>query len=180
VEIVIERPDKLLVTVTTAKGVVKQGLDGSSGWLLAGENVKILSASDVAQVRAVAEIFDVIKVAEDSAQLRNPRFEKAGDRDTYAVDVMDARGVRTYFFDMQSGLLVRRRVTTQTMIAPLSEQADFDDYRDVEGVKLPFVVRTSDVAPYDNTTRTFSEIRTNVAVDDAVFNAPQSAGASRQ
>jgi len=181
VEIVLKKPEHLLVTVTTAEGVVKQGLAGDSGWRLAKDAVKPFSPAEIAQVRAVAAIYDVIKVTDDVSRMRNPRFERAGNRDAYAVDVaVDADTTRTYFFDLQTGLLIRRRVTTQTIIAPLSEQADFDDYRDVGGVKLPFLIRRSDVAPYDTSTSTFSEIRTNVAVDDAVFNAPQSGGASRQ
>ena len=181
VEIAMMRPDKLLVTVASAEGVVKQGLAGDSGWRLAKDAVKTLSAGEIAQLRTVAAIYEVIKVADETSRMRNPRFEKAGDRDAYAVDVnVDADTTRTYFFDLRTGLLLRRRVTTRTLIAPLSEQADFDDYRDVGGVKLPFLIRRSDVAPYDTATSTFGEIRTNVAVDDAVFNPPQTGGASRQ
>jgi photosynthetic reaction center cytochrome c subunit len=182
VEIVIEQPDKMLITATTEKGVAKQALAGSSGWVLSDGKLTTLPAEAIAAVRNSAATFVPVKFAEDVSRLRNPRIERAGDRDAYAVDVVDdADTTRTYFFDIQTGLLVRRRTTKQTMIAPLSEQVDFDDYRDVGGVKLPFLIRSSDVASYDTTTRTFTAIRTNVAVDRAIFDAPQtSAGASRQ
>jgi hypothetical protein len=183
VEIVMKRPDKLLITVTTEKGVVKQGLANHSGWLLSGSALKMMSAGEIAQLRSSVRIFEANKIEDDTSRMRNPRMEKAGDRDAYAVDVaVDADTTRTYFFDILTGLLLRRKVTTQTMIAPLSEQADFDDYRDVAGVKLPFIVRTSDLASYDTTTRTFSDIRTNVAVHDAIFDPPVQpiGGSSRQ
>ena len=46
------------------------------------------------------------------------------------------------------------------------------EHFNINGVKLPFLIRSSDVASYDTTTRTFSAIRTNVAVDDAIFKEP--------
>lgn len=173
VEIVLEPPDRMLITATTEKGVAKQSLNGNSGWVLIGGKLTTLSADALAPLRNSAATFGAVKFAEDVSRLRNPRIEKAGEREAYAVDVVaDADTTRTYFFDMQTGLLLRRRVTTQTMIAPLTEQVDYDDYRDVAGVKLPFLIRSSDVASYDTTTRTVSAIRTNVAVDDAIFSAP--------
>jgi hypothetical protein len=65
--------------------------------------------------------------------------------------------------------------TTETMLLPLQEQVEYDDYRDVSGVQMPFRVRTSDGAPYSTATRTFLEIRRNVAVDDALFRPPSGA-----
>jgi hypothetical protein len=47
---------------------------------------------------------------------------------------------------------------------------DFADYRDVDGVKVPFTIITSNTATWDTATRRFSEIKHNVAVDDNVFN----------
>jgi hypothetical protein len=39
-------------------------------------------------------------------------------------------------FDRESGLLLRRSVTTSTPLGPLPEQVDYSDYRDVSGVKV--------------------------------------------
>ena len=62
--------------------------------------------------------------------------------------------------------------TTETLLVPLEEQVDYDDYRDVGGVQMPFRVRISDGAPYSTTTRTILEIRRNVPVEDALFRPP--------
>ena len=52
-------------------------------------------------------------------------------------------------------------------------QTDFLDYRDVNGIKLPFTIETSylDSSHY-NTTRKYSQIKNNVPVDDAKFEMP--------
>jgi hypothetical protein len=53
-----------------------------------------------------------------------------------------------------------------------AEQIEFDDYRDVDGVKLPFTVRVQSVEPGLVSTRTFAEIKINVPVEDSKFNMP--------
>jgi hypothetical protein len=58
------------------------------------------------------------------------------------------------------------------MIAPLPEQTDFDDYRDVDGIKLPFTIQHSSVDMHGGWTRKITEIKHNVTVDEAKFNMP--------
>jgi hypothetical protein len=58
------------------------------------------------------------------------------------------------------------------MLAPLPEQVEFEDYRDVGGIKLPFTIRTSGLAAFTTATRRFTDIRLNVAIDDAVSKMP--------
>ena len=47
------------------------------------------------------------------------------------------------------------------------------DYPDVSGIKLPFVIRTSDVSSYDTVVRKFSEIKTDSSVTENVFDTPR-------
>ena len=77
------------------------------------------------------------------------------------------------YFDAETGLLLRRISYMQTMIGLIPTQLDFEDYRDVDGVKLPFTVRVSTVEPGNPITAlAFSEMKLNAAVDDAKFNMP--------
>jgi hypothetical protein len=77
------------------------------------------------------------------------------------------------FFDAETGLLARRVVFNKTMLGLDPEQTDLLDYREVNGIKLPFTIQISYL---DNnhygTTRKFSQIRQNVPVDDAKFEMP--------
>jgi hypothetical protein len=115
-------------------------------------------------------LYQPIKVAEQPAQMRVLGLEKQGDRDVYVVAVTTGpQTTRKYFFDAQTSLLLRRITTTSTMLAPLPEQVDFEDYRDVGGLKLPFMIRTSGVAAFTTATRRFTDIRLNLVIDDSVF-----------
>ncbi|MGH9898180.1 MAG: hypothetical protein ACRD4L_04955, partial [Pyrinomonadaceae bacterium] len=73
---------------------------------------------------------------------------------------------------VQTGLLIRKLTLTNTVLLPIPEQIDFEDYREADGVKLPFVIRISNIDPFFDSTRRFTEIKHNVPVDDAKFDIP--------
>ena len=82
------------------------------------------------------------QVTEQPARMRVLGTEKIGDRGAYVVALtVDPHTTRLFFFDTQTGLLLRQTTTTSTMIVPLAEQTDFEDYGEVDGVKLPFTIR---------------------------------------
>jgi hypothetical protein len=60
-----------------------------------------------------------------------------------------------------------------TMLGLIPQQIDFEDYRDVDGVKLPFTVRISSIEVGNPvSTRSFSEMKLNATVDESKFNMP--------
>ncbi|MBV9926032.1 MAG: c-type cytochrome [Acidobacteria bacterium] len=173
IEVVVKAPDKYLRTMKTPQGVTAHGLNGAVGWIRNNNDSRRASAEELARLRSAAALYDAVKVTEPPAQLRVIGTEKIGDRETYVVALtVDPKTTKLYFFDTQTGLLLRQTTNTSTMIAPLAEQVDFEDYREVDGVKLPFTLRTSDVDAFSPSTRRFTEIKHSGAVDDAVFNMP--------
>jgi hypothetical protein len=153
---------------------VAQGFAAAAGWTATGADARALAAADVARLRRVATRYAPLKVAEAVEALRVDRRESIGSRDTYALEtIVDANTTRTYFFDVSTGLLLRESTVTSTRLVPLQEQVDYDDYRSVDGIMLPFVVRTSSDAPYDTAVRTFTRIAPNVPLDDALFVGPK-------
>jgi photosynthetic reaction center cytochrome c subunit len=173
-ELSMKGPDKLLVTRTSPdQGTVAVGMDGAKGWSRTSAGTVELTALQVSQLRNAAANFNPIKVTAASAAMTVGRTERIGDRTAYVLVSGSGPAPATQlFFDTESGLLLRTIATTVTPIVPLLDQVDFDDYRLVDGVRLPFLVRLSDVGHYDTSTRRFSEIRTHVPLDDAIFRVP--------
>ena len=172
VEIVVSGTDRYRITLSTPDGtIVRQGLDGEIGWTATNDRVQPLSGGDVARLRRIAMRYRPVK--ERPANLQITGVERVADRDVYVATArIDPITTWTLYFDVVTGLLRREMTTTETMLLPLQEQVDYDDYRDVSGVQLPFRLQTSDGAPYATVTRTFLPIRRNVAVDDALFRPP--------
>ena len=77
--------------------------------------------------------------------------------------------VRLYF-DAESGLLVRQIRYTEAFLGRNMQQVDYDDYRDVAGVKLPFKWTVTWLDGKD--TVELKEVRPNVAIDAARFARP--------
>ena len=73
-------------------------------------------------------------------------------------------------FDRESGLLLRRTVSTRTAFSPIAEQVDYSDYRDVSGVRMPFTVRYASWNEVQ--VEKFADIKVNVPIDDARFAMP--------
>jgi hypothetical protein len=168
-EITVKTPDKVLMVATPASGPVRQILNGDRGWSAAGTTVRTLTPAEVLDAqRRGRELFYVIK-AKPSPGMRVSGVQKLGDRETYVVENVTETNIERYFFDSQTGLLLRKLTLNKTMLMSFPEQVDFEDYRDVDGVKIPFVIRYSAIDTYDSWTRTFTEIKRNVAVDDTSF-----------
>jgi len=151
-----------------------QVIVGGSGWAARGDAVvPSLPADAVGRVRRNAFRYAPFKVAEPVSALRVERVERIGDRDAYVV-AADLEGdvKRSYFFDRSTGLLIREILTTPMKLLPLQEQMEYDDYRSVDGVLLPFRIRFSNDAFYSTASRAVTSIRHDVPIDDAIFDAP--------
>jgi hypothetical protein len=171
-EITFAAPDKLLLVATTPQAVVRQILAGNQGWILNGTKLQTLPAEAALNARrSLEETFAVVKVTRLPG-MQYVGLEKINGRDNYVVVKSSDNKTESYDFDVVTGLLTRKKTINHTAALPIPEQLDFEDYRDVDGVKLPFTIRFSAIDTYDSWTRTFSEIKRNMVVDDSSFVAP--------
>ncbi len=167
-------PDKFHITATTPTGAFERGFNGSVGWEKGPQGVRALAPAEVAQLQNSIGLLRHIRLKEQFTSMRARGTQLIGDRPTYVVigTTADNRQERL-FFDTQTGLLLRRISYMATLLGLIPEQIDFEDYRDVDGVKFPFTVRVSSIEVGNPvSTRTFSEMKLNAPVDDAKFNMP--------
>lgn len=170
-------PNKAYEIFTSQRGSMERAVNGETGWEKNQQGVHELIGQQLADLKLSMQIFRNIKLKEQFTRLRFGGREKVGDRDAYVLNAgtADNRRERLYF-DAENGLLLRRVTFTQTIIGVIPEQIDFDDYRDVEGVKLPFTIRLSSVDPGNPiSTRKFDEIKLNAPIADSKFNMPPKA-----
>ena len=171
-EITVAGPNRYRLILATAEATTSQGLDGEVAWVATNDRVqRSSSATNVARMRRIAMRYRPVK--EQPTDIRMVGVERLDDRDAYVLQGrIDSATTQRSYFDVVTGLLRREITTTETLLLPLEEQVDYDDYRDVDGVQLPFRVRISDGAPYSTTTRTILEIRRKVRVADTLFRPP--------
>lgn len=66
--------------------------------------------------------------------------------------------------------VTRRSWETRTYFGPLPSAIDYDDYRKVGSVRLPFIIRRSRAGM--TFLQTISELKLNAAIDDSIFKKP--------
>ncbi len=171
-EMTLAGSDRYRLMLVTPQATTNQGLDRNGAWILANDRVvRLTSPADIARTRRIASRHRPVK--ERPSNLRVVGIERIDDRDTFVLQGrLDSVTTQRLYFDVVSRLLRREITMTETLLIPLEDQIDYDDYRDVGGVQMPFRVRISDGAPYSTTTRTIVEIRRNVPVDEALFRPP--------
>ena len=78
-----------------------------------------------------------------------------------------------YYIDSSTNLLVRRTILTKSPIAWIPNQLDYFDYRQIDGVMVPFETRSAYVNPRENTIRRMTSIEQNGSVDEKLFLKPE-------
>jgi len=167
-------PDKFYLLVTTPQGTIERGYNGQVGWEKTARGVREISGAELINFKAANGLFTLLKLKEQYSKPPRVRKDKLGDRDVYIVDgtTTDNRRMRLYF-DAGSGLLLRRATTMSTMVGMIPDQVDLEDYREADGLKFPFTGRTSTLEIGNpSSTRTFTELKVNVPVDESKFNMP--------
>ena len=197
VEIVAKAPDKratiILFKEETGRGDQIRTYDGRDGWVRTPLNVLgefQLAGSDLDGARfdaqlafpgQIKQILTNLKTGPPTSitDLPAPASQASLQQDvtlgqTHVVDVVQGTGPRgllvTLYFDRQSGLLLRELRFGNSPIGRVPTQIDFADYRDVNGIKLPFRITFAWLDGRDSIV--LNEIRTNVPVDEAKFGKP--------
>ena len=94
--------------------------------------------------------------------------ETIDGRDAWMVVGRDGEGRReTFWFDAETGMLLRTLHRQRTPMGDIPEQADYSDYREVDGVKIPFTIRHT--APDRTDTIRAEDVRQNVSLPDSTF-----------
>lgn len=149
-------------------------LDGGSGWTKNERETRPLNPIEIDRLKSLALSLEPFQLKEPYPRMVFGGKEKIGDHDAYRIglNTPDKKRVRLYF-DVQSGLLLRRIVLRDTIVGADPEQTDYDDYRDVDGVKMPFSIRVSYASNNISGTRKLTEVKTNVTVDASKFAMPK-------
>jgi len=171
--VTVKGADKyLMITEGAQGGKTMQALNGATGWVVNPRAHRELSAAELANARRSTELLALVKF-HPSATMRVVGRRKVGERDAIVVVDRPSEGVqRRYFFDAETGLLVRVLTLTDAVLNQIPEQVDFEDYRDVDGVKIPFTVRVSAIDTFNSHTRTITEFKHGQPVEDTLFAMP--------
>jgi hypothetical protein len=154
---------------------ITQAYDGTSGWVQSGTELRAFTGIENAAIARYVELGYALAIRDRLSRLAVGRYEKLDGQDVVSLNGRSEGGVlETLYFDRATGLLARRIVRLPTAMGPIAVQLDFGDYRAVQGVQTPHMIR---ITTWDGVnTAKFTEVTFNGAVDAAQFRKPSAPG----
>src|SRR5215475_11818691 len=126
---------------------ISHGFDGVVGWsvnkAVMGPGFRELSGKELAAEKRDAEFYSEVRLKELYPRMTLRGKMKVGVREAYVIEAKPAEGnPEKWYFDTQTGLLVRTdsvRERAEGVRIPCATY--LKDYREVDGIKLPFTIR---------------------------------------
>jgi hypothetical protein len=166
-------PNKFMSAVIVNGAVFRQGFDGTQGWTDDPKNgLRDQTGAELAESKRGADFLHAFRMGRAYAKIEVTGAERIGDRDTWIVEATAPEGGEPtkMYFDTQTGLMLRVISQNHDADGVSQLQEDFEDYRVVDSVRIPFVWRQAN----GDTTYTlkFSEVHHNVELPDSEFAKP--------
>lgn len=179
VEIHEKAPNSMLAVITLAGAVFEQGFDGTTAWSDDPQNgLRVLSGAELEDARREADFYHPLDLKKLYASMTVTGTEKINDRDAYVLEASTGAGdPDKMYFDTENWLLVRAINHRNTPEGVKAFTAEVGDYKDVDGVKLPFTVHQSSAE--SAFTIHFTEIQHNVKLADSQFAKPTAEPATK-
>jgi len=171
IEVYSEAPEKRISISHPSFGESVTAFNGEAGWLANVRGIHPMSGQEAAAARVDAQLYFPARVKELFPDLRVQPGESISGHQTYLIA---GKGtglppVKLYF-DQQSGLLLRQVRYAETPLGKNPTQIDYADYRDADGIKIPFqwtLTRTN-----GSFTIRITSMQQNVPVDEKLFVMP--------
>ncbi len=155
-------------------GETNGAFNGTTGWVIDPRGQREMNRNDINNAKALLENLAAVKLSEPYPKFTlGGRRAKIGDRDAFVMRGTRDSKALTLFFDAETGLLLRKLEVSPTVLGGIPEQTDYEDYRDVDGVKLPMTIKSYSVIGNNTGVRKFTEVKHNVSLDGTIFTAPK-------
>jgi outer membrane lipoprotein-sorting protein len=181
VEIVYAAPNKsrsLITADLSALGAgtltLDQRFDGSAGYILDSlQGNREMTGNQLDNMRNGSFPHPFLNYKELGFSAKLEGKDKVGDRDAYVIVFEPATGstVRQYI-DAETFLPIQSKVKIEVpqLGSDVEQTVLLSDYRDVDGVKIPFLMKVSSTV--QNYTVVTTKVEHNVPIDEKLFAKP--------
>jgi photosynthetic reaction center cytochrome c subunit len=174
VEVFIQNPARQVLVRHLPDGSSVTTFDGYAGWFgIPGGPTHDTQDADLEAARMDADLHFPLHIQQIFPELRVEYPEQIGDREAYVLFcIRDGQPPVKLYFDEQSNLLLRLVRYAESPLGLNHAQIDYADYREVDGVQVPFRLILSQAG--HSSTIQIEEMHQNVPIDDAKFAKPAS------
>ncbi|PKL83524.1 MAG: peptidase M16 [Ignavibacteriae bacterium HGW-Ignavibacteriae-3] len=159
----LKAPNKMYQLVDFGVGQQTMIFDGEKGRISVMGQEQDMPADQVEQLK-LGSLYSMLNYAQNNVKTELAGMETLNGKDAYRIVFTFPSGKKsTSYYDLNSGLMVR----TIAEGAGASQTIDFDDYREVQGVKYPF--KMSVATPQGTIDLITSSIEVNTNLADSLF-----------
>jgi photosynthetic reaction center cytochrome c subunit len=180
-------PNLLMTVNRTPIFSTSEGFDGSSAWAQnAMGMVNDAPTVDLARDKRNGGLYEAVTLRQEYVRMEVQGIEKVNGRDAFlVVGFPQNDSPERLYFDVITGLLLRKVTILSTPFGNSPFEVDYDDYRDSGGgVKIPFWIRMIPATPRSamasRSSIRIQKVQDNVTVDSSKFSKPQPRAAAVQ
>jgi zinc protease len=155
--------------------VVEQRFDGTSGYVLDSiRGNRDITGNQLENLKNTVFPSPFLNYKERSVTIDLGEKEKVNGRDAYVLIVKPKSGsISRQFIDAESYLSVRLVLKVDVPeVGEVEQTTEFSDYREVDGVKIPFGIRVT--SALQNFSISVTKVEHNVKIDETLFSKPAS------
>jgi hypothetical protein len=177
VDVYVSRPNRHTMIVNTLSGPQTQTFDGTNGWLAIPDAISPITlarvtGAELEGTRLDGDLFFPTRLQASLTGWTGAIPSVLGDKDVQVIQgiMPESKFPVKLYFDAESGLLLRQIRYTETPVGRNTWMLDYDDYREVNGVKVAFkrIIRWQSGQAVVELT----DVRANAAVEASRFARP--------
>jgi hypothetical protein len=171
VEVFAKAPDARVTVVHTPRGENVTAFNGQTGWMSGFGPPRPITDGELDNEKRNADFYFASDIKQGFQQISNARPDKVDDHDAYLLVARSpGKPPVRFYFDKDSGLLLREVRYVETPLGRNPSQVDYADYRDVDGVTIPF--KWTIARPGGQFTIQIDQVQQNVPIDESKFAQP--------
>jgi Outer membrane lipoprotein-sorting protein len=154
--------------------VQDQRFNGTSGYAIDSLNGnREMTGDQLATARNNSFPSPLLSYKENGTKIELLGREKVGDKDAYILQISPKTGpAGRLFIDVDTNLIVKTIVTVDAPpVGTIEQTLTMSDYRDVDGVKVPYKIRSSN--SFQDVSITVTNVVQNSPIDDQMFSKPE-------
>ena len=169
VTIILKDPDKLYQFIDAGAAFQQKTIfDGVKGKSIAMGQEKEITGDMLETIKLQADLHAELNYAKAGIKTELASVETINNSDAYKVILTLPSGTKiTQYYDIKSGFMVRQMSTLSTPQGSFNQIMDFDDYRDLNGLK--FAYKLTQTASPQTIELTTTSIELNTNPSDSLF-----------
>ena len=142
IELLQKAPNKLKQTTSFSGQEQVTIFDGERGIQKTMMGTQEVLGKELEVFKAEASMDLLLDLEKHNVKAELKSMEKIGGKDAYKIELVFPLGtIVAQYFDVESGLKVRDVKEVETPQGPMSISTDYSDYKEIEGIKFPSVVK---------------------------------------